>query len=625
MSTIFGIYNRDETFVPSEIFDGMHDAVSYWNPDESGHWIEDEVALGHEMLWNSAQSKNEHLPVKTSRFVLTMDARLDNRKELLSLLGIEKDKISIISDSELILAAYDKWGTSCPVYLVGDFSFAIWDKSKKSLFCVRDHLGVRPLYYHAKEELFVFGNDLKGLIAHPKISKELSDEAVTYYLTGVLKNTKRTFYHDIQKLPAAHYMVVSSDSIEVERYWRPEKIKKIKLAGIDDYASRLRKLVEQAVYDRMRTDYPVTAHLSGGLDSSAIAIIAARKLREQDERLSAFNWLHTPGDGDESENFEWANSLEIANKEKIEHSYVSLNSLDIEGYLKEKSIVHGDSSGLWYEYPVRQAAQQKGARTILSGWGGDQFATYHGRAYLANLFRDGNAIELCKYVFLTKKGARRSLMTSLKMLYHGVFTAFIPRNMYHRMPKSKMYELGYSIDLFKEDFLEKFNDELEKCTVVSPQVWSSIKNEMLNSLEDGILQDRTESWFAGALENRLEYSYPLLDKRVVEFMLSIPAYYFMHDHKGRYIFRKAMDSIIPDQVLWEDKKLEQNRVNKLIDISVVAFKNVIHHISKQEGDSTYINLHKLQNVLTQEGASCNSLIARQVSLALSVVMAGRLN
>lgn len=138
MSGIFGIFNRNGNAVDKQIVETMLEATSYWEPDESGTWINGPVVLGHTMLWNTPESKYEHLPLEKDVLVLTMDARIDNREELARDLELPNRPLEEVGDSEFILAAYVKWGEACPKYLVGDFAFAIWDEKKTAtVLCSR--------------------------------------------------------------------------------------------------------------------------------------------------------------------------------------------------------------------------------------------------------------------------------------------------------------------------------------------------------------------------------------------------------------------------------------------------------------------------------------------------------
>jgi len=143
VSGIFGVFNRNTKRVNKDTINIMLDAMSYWESDDHGIWINGTVAFGHTMLWNTPESKYEHLPLEKNAYVLTMDARIDNRDELAKELVLPDLPLEKIGDSEFILSAYRKWGEDCPKYLLGDFAFAIWDGNKRQLFCARDHVGIK--------------------------------------------------------------------------------------------------------------------------------------------------------------------------------------------------------------------------------------------------------------------------------------------------------------------------------------------------------------------------------------------------------------------------------------------------------------------------------------------------
>lgn len=597
MSTIFGIYNRSEKPVKAEILQKMHVAMSYWLPDESGDWHRGAVALGHEMLWNAPESKLEHLPAKRDHLVITMDARLDNREALAKQLDMADRPLQQIADSELILAAYCQWGEECPKYLLGDFAFAIWDDKKQHLFCVRDHLGIRPFYFHLSDTLFLFANDLKGLVAHPDISNEMSDEAVAnYFVHSLLISPSRTFFKEIQKLPPAHTLTITVSTVCRQCYWRPEDAQKIILPDAKAYADKLRELLEQAVHDRLRSDYSITSHLSGGLDSSTIAVIAARKLREQGEKLLAFNWVPQPAANEDPTHYEWANSKTTADTEGISHSYVSISTEDIAHFMSNHNITYGDSAGFWYEYPVRKAAQKKNSRTILSGWGGDELCTYHGHSFYANMLKEGNVVTLLRELRRVTHKKKNPVRSFLRFVYHQLLIPFVPRRFYCKMPKNKCIERS-SFQFVKKEFLPVVNREKNKTLSLTMQPQRTIREHMLAYLQHGHLQGRIESWVASSFNNRLEYSYPLLDKRIVEFVLGVPAKYFVHNGTGRYLFRSAAEGILPEKILWAHKKPESHRVDRSLSMSYSAYKLIIQDMSKRNVGSNYADFSKIEGMV----------------------------
>ncbi|NES85389.1 MAG: asparagine synthetase B, partial [Moorea sp. SIO2B7] len=163
MSGIVGIYYLNQEPIDRENIGQMLDILAHRGPDGADIWCEGSVGLGHRMLWTTPESLLEKLPLvnHSKNLVITADARIDNREELIVALELNDRPAEKITDSQLILAAYEKWGEQCPEKLLGDFAFAIWDKHKQILFCARDHVGVKPFYYyHQSGQGFIFASEI---------------------------------------------------------------------------------------------------------------------------------------------------------------------------------------------------------------------------------------------------------------------------------------------------------------------------------------------------------------------------------------------------------------------------------------------------------------------------------
>jgi len=165
MSGIAGLWWLDGRAANRTEVGSMLDPLIARGPDASGLWVDGSVGLGHRMLWTTPESLNETLPLANpaGNLAVTADARIDNRDELISDCGI-RGPASNISDSQLILAAYEKWGEKCPEKLFGDFAFVIWDRRQQALFCARDGMGVVPFYYHSSRDAFLFASEIKALL-----------------------------------------------------------------------------------------------------------------------------------------------------------------------------------------------------------------------------------------------------------------------------------------------------------------------------------------------------------------------------------------------------------------------------------------------------------------------------
>ena len=177
-----------------------------------------------------------------------------------------------LPDAELILKAYQTWGDDCVKHLLGDFAFAIWDDSRRRLFCARDHFGVKPFFYTHTADGFNFSSKLKDL----RVSTTLNEIAIGDYLVfGVNQDQSTTIFKDIQRLPPGHTLTVENNQIKVQRYWTPSLPTEIRFRDPESYVERFSELLSLAIKDRLRTDR-VAISMSGGLDSTSLAAIALK-------------------------------------------------------------------------------------------------------------------------------------------------------------------------------------------------------------------------------------------------------------------------------------------------------------------------------------------------------------
>lgn len=276
MSGIVGIFERDGAPADLPLLRSLTHFLSYRGPDARDVWSRGPVAFGHTLLRATQESLSELQPASLDgEFWITADVRLDCRPELEAMLAQAGRKVRrAASDPELILHAYAAWGESCVQHLRGDFSFAIWDAPRKSLFCARDHFGVKPFYYAALGALFIFSNTLDCLRLHPEVSDELHDPAIAdFLLFGLNCDGATTTFRDIRRLPPANFLCVSVEGVRTERYWSPPTDGRIRYRRAAEYVEHFQVLFRQAVADRLRTS-PVGILLSGGLDSSSVAATA---------------------------------------------------------------------------------------------------------------------------------------------------------------------------------------------------------------------------------------------------------------------------------------------------------------------------------------------------------------
>jgi asparagine synthase (glutamine-hydrolysing) len=320
--------------------------------------------------------------------VLTADARIDNRQELIDALG-PFPRAADAPDSELILRAYQAWGVRCPEHLVGDFAFALWDPARRHLFCARDQLGVKPFYYHHRPgRFFIFASEIKGMLTLPVVPRVLNEARVADYLQWSLDDQEITFYAGIVRLPPAHTLLVTPERLSLRRYWSLDPHREVRLASDDEYAEAFREIFSRAVRCRLRSASPVGSSLSGGLDSSSI-VCTARSLLRQDGGSPLHTFSLTFDDLPECDERPFIDAV-LDGGDLIPHLIRGdrLSPLeDLDEYLKYEDQASWVFNMCLHWAMHRSAAEQRRA-VLLDGLGGDEVVC-HGIGRLPELVRSG--------------------------------------------------------------------------------------------------------------------------------------------------------------------------------------------------------------------------------------------
>ncbi|MGH9718363.1 MAG: asparagine synthetase B family protein [Candidatus Acidiferrales bacterium] len=292
MSGILGIVRPGGGPVDQALVRALTRFLAFRGPDARDVWCGGSIGLGHAMLRTTEEAGRERLPMGLDgQFWITSDARLDERAELFAQLVEAGRKLARNSpDSEMILHAYAAWGESCVERLRGDFAFGIWDARRKSLFCARDHLGIKPFYFADCQDFVLFSNTLDCVRMHPGVPDELNEAAIAdFLLFGLNCDAATTTFRAIRRLPPAHFLRVSAEGLRIGRYWSLPVDGRIRYSRADDYVEQFQILLRNAVGDRLRGGR-VGVLLSGGLDSSAVAATARELSPERGDsgRLRAY-------------------------------------------------------------------------------------------------------------------------------------------------------------------------------------------------------------------------------------------------------------------------------------------------------------------------------------------------
>lgn len=601
MSAIAGIFDRREQ--SANIVDPLRlcmAALKFYGPDGRNHWLDDTVGLGWQKMIVTPQSRWEQLPRydPVYRLAITADLWLDNREDLSAILDVPPSARAEVTDSELILRAYRKWGSECAKHLLGDFAFVIWDSEKRTLFCVRDHIGAKPFYYSLTPERFVFASDINGVLVVPGVSDRLNEAYVAAHLQNpaAFFSTRLTFFNDIRKLPPAHALTIRPDSVRLERYWDPEQSPEIRLPSDADYAEAFRDLYQKAIRASLRSAYPIGSHVSGGLDCSGAAVLAARELRQQGKSLAAFCW-ESLQNGETLPSDERSLIRLVCEQENLT---LDGHALTVEDFvnLLQRDVTREPTTDLNHEMIVQQQAQARGIRVLLSGWGGDELTSFNGRGYYANLLNRG------RWIALYRKSKLKSPRHPWKFL---ITKAVLPQSPQWCKDMATKLHPNLIPSIHLPSYINpEFARAIRRAAAhLQPKPWRevSVRQTQLRLLELGHLTGRLEAWAANGAHHNLVYRYPLLDKRIVEFALGLPAEQFVGSQYARSLMRRAMEGILPPQVQWNRNKREPARFNCLWPVVCAALTTIgrrLAELPSPPARSIYLDMPRLQRRLTTD-------------------------
>ena len=258
---------------PSDVLTTMVALLAHRGPDDSGTWAEGETALGMTRLAIiDLHTGRQPMTDASGSLVIVFNGEIYNFRGLRAELEARGRRFRTRSDTEVILAAYAEYGEECVAYLRGMFSFAIWDRSQRTLFLARDRLGKKPLYYWHRGGLFLFASEPKALLRHPAVSRSLDWTALHHYLAFGYTPAERSIFAEIAKLPPAHTGTLRDGRLSLQRYWRPPVGMPTSAAqpSMEDAAALVRSRLRESVRLRLESDVPLGVFLSGGVDSSAL-------------------------------------------------------------------------------------------------------------------------------------------------------------------------------------------------------------------------------------------------------------------------------------------------------------------------------------------------------------------
>lgn len=594
MSGVAGILLRQEG-KPAAAADiqRMLARMQHRAPDGSSWWMDSGIVLGHAWLNTTDEAGPGPLTMAGGKLAITADCRLDNRDELLARLGIRD---SSVADAVLLMRAYLRWGEACPEHLQGDFAFAIWDGERQQLFCVRDHFGVKPFYYHSSDQRFVFASEIGPILDVGGVDMRISEHQISGFLAGLPDDPQSTAYADIFRLPARHSLTVTGNQVVLRRYWQIEPSRRPMHA---DAAEEFRHLFSQSVRNRMRGTPAVGAMLSGGLDSSSIACVAGlQNAAQRKPRLATFSLVFEKGSPMDERPFIEA----VLGQQKVDGTLISVGNYapfaEFERILEEQEETFL-APGLSLTRDIYRTAGAKGMKVLLDGHGGDEVVS-QGHGHLHELADAGKWMELWREL----RSASNTYGDGMLGLYYQFLTLYGPawriakiRRFANRaLSKLRRHPAGrpatswrglINPDLARRtDLVERFR----RAGYMPPAVSASETLTHRWLLSNGMVPHAFEVLDKAAANFGVEPRYPFWDKPLVEFCLALPGAEKLNQGFGRSVLRRAMEGILPPAVQWRRDKIDFT--SNLVKGMLGNHRDLLDRVLVKDADriAPYVNL-----------------------------------
>lgn len=530
----------------------MTSRLQHRGPDDSGIFVKDNVGLGHTRLSIIDLSPSGHQPMFDAArgVVIVFNGEIYNYRELRKELLDEGAPLSSQSDTEVILYLYQKYGPDCVRQLRGMFAFAIWDRRKKHLFAARDRAGIKPFYYYCDHRRFAFASEIKAILSLKDLDLDLSLPAIATFFTYGHSFAPQTIFEKIQKLPPGHWMIVNGREVKLRRYWSVPAQVTNSDGNFSRCTTELLDSLRDAVRCHLIADVPVGIFLSGGIDSSLIAALAAQ---QSSGPIQTFSVGFDVGG--------YYSELDDARKVAIQigsdHHELVVTSFDVPALL-EKLVWHYDEpfadAACMPTYLISEFARRS-VKVVLSGEGGDEvFGGY--RRYITQLLSAHYL--LLAWAFRKNSPFRRALESRkgfrrVKKVLESVDYPDPPERYAHWLTvfttdlREQLFAGGLKdfdatfdgAEIYRRHFAEAGADPVNRLLHVDMETW----------LPDTYLEKVDKATMAASLEARV----PLLDHHVVEFAFALPGKYKISAFRKKFLLRAAAANLLPKSILNKPK------------------------------------------------------------------------
>ena len=542
LSAFAVVYERSSTPLEPGVLERAMERLKHRGPDGSDVLQAGNAALGHWHFWTTPEEVGERQPleVKGLPFKIVFDGRLDNRADLLGALNLNHADVNRISDAALTLRAYDRWGKDCFARFIGEYALAILDEARRELVCARDALGDRSLFYASRGTRLVVASEPWAVAGADGSAEELNENAVAHYFALKANEGGQTLFKNVYELPPAHAMTVSASGIHSWRYWQPDPAVKLRGKSDREYAEGFLPLLEESIRCRLRSNYVPALLMSGGLDSTSVACLASRMFAPNP--LATLSYVF-----DELPECDERRYIELVKAQAgIRSIQVPCDDLwpykNLQDWPRNPNQPDGNTYRMVIERTY-QHARQAGLRVLLTGTYGDEL--YDGdEDWLSDLLAEGRLRDAAREIRLHLRYAglgrtwesaylRRAALRVLQTVPGG--KQLLGPVLNRRRTRHKRTSPAW-LTPFSASNLSADQSQLDPAF----ELRASLLGIM--TAEDCVIETYYTSRYG------LELRHPYRDRRLVEYVLSLPAHQLYYHGQYKHVLRTAMQGILPEPI-----------------------------------------------------------------------------
>lgn len=570
------------------------------------------VAFAYAHFPDTPEASAGHQPLSggDGRYALVFDGRLDNREELAAILRVDARRLTMLSDGHLAMLSWERWREQAMHRWVGDFACIIWDKVDARLFAVRDQFGARTLHYNANSNRIIIASAPKCVHALGDLPRELDEQKIADALCQLYHDGERTFFKGVCRIPPGSFIEVSGSSLGITRYYDiRDHIQPVRYKNDDEYVEQASELFDDSVRATLRSNRPIGAFLSGGLDSSSMSVVAARALSSRGQRLVTFTSVPEDAWDERSMKGRFGDEAPFVRDIAAMHPTLECNFVDGSGvghYYKQEELLLAlempvrNALNLQWTHAILEQAKNRGIGVMLQGSFGNATLSRVGDGLYGELLSQGAFVRLYQELKVLSRDRRHFLHNVLKHLVFPIGPTWLWDAKEALRGRSRLDQDWYRFIAADPRFAEEKN--ILGRMVIAGYTYAGGKPEYerkswLNMLgnwmtETGDVMQGFRAMYGVDIRD------PFANRNLVEWSFGLPESQLRKNGVGRLLIRRMMKGQLPKSVL-DNRKIGQQTADWHVRLTrdLPAIRSQLEAIEHDQYLSRMINVELLKNLV----------------------------